>query len=324
MREKAARVLKAKFASSGAAVSIETQRYLSKSTTVDNVASQAQYSPFDSDFYGGGYADEDHVTASGITFEGTTGRFTSTAAGVYCAEIALGMHVIPGLSDTVETIADYNGTTAWGGNTHVSLHNALDPVIFNIPLIWDPGAGEYIVHLLDQQGISSLNVMDGTTMTITEVPDITGSPVVNLCCVRLTSNSNFFTTEFSVFDEDNHTSFGSETLVDTVGIVFDSTDGSFAAPETAKYLVSVLLVIEENASNETLQVIVKIDGVAAWNTGADGRGVHNSDDPLTVRTPLVLSLTAGEKVTVHIVPLSATQGHRASIGTTMTIVQVTE
>lgn len=136
--------------------------YASITTTANSTAGNSMRNPFDEDNYST-YTSDAHVTARGITYTSTDGRFTVDDDGVYV--ITFTLNVLIASSDEMNIEIRDNGVAFYDEDTFV--HSSVDPVMRGVTVIRDLTDGDYIeVYAGPADGVDNVIFHAGTTMSI--------------------------------------------------------------------------------------------------------------------------------------------------------------
>lgn len=182
-------------------------------------------------------------------------------------------------------------------------------------LLWDGGSAVYDVasggdHAFAVNGTEQLRVTDGTFEPITDNDVDLGTSskyfkdaylkgrmyFADYCSVTTTADSTASSAEYSVFDEDNYSAFGSDANVTARNITFTSTDGRFTVTNAGIYVIQVTLLLM-GASTTLCDLTVKVDGSDVYDYPAI---VHSAVDPPTRTIMIMQDLSASSYVEVYV------------------------
>jgi hypothetical protein len=105
-----------------------------------------------------------NITASGISFNPTNGRFTVTDAGTYAIEVLLIATSTNNSDSTIFTITK-NGTSVWSYNMIV--YSVVSPAPMPLLLYQTANAGDYFNFLIDGGG--TITIKGGSTVNMTRL-----------------------------------------------------------------------------------------------------------------------------------------------------------
>lgn len=319
MHPKALNKLKQKALTAAVAVdSVAAQQGFSITTTVDSNAVAASFNPWDDGNYAA-YAfatnfDSDSGGGGDITYSTTTGRFTFVAGGVFMVDLSPYIEI--SANEAVDQDTQISSSSVWHPATDVFLNAVADRISMPVNLILAPTASQLLEHLLDAP-TSSLTALDGSSVTLTEVPDITGSPDVHLICVSCDDTSNQNTSGVFMFDEDFYAVTGNFTTHAQNGVVFTPGDGRFTINRTATYLVQVVLSHETVTVGDLDWEIFK-NGLAVWQPATQQN--HQAVQPIVRTVVLQLELEVDDYLEVELDYVTNDGGSKP--GTTMTIIEM--
>jgi hypothetical protein len=144
--------------------------YVSVTNLTDSTAIGTEFSPFISTSHAA-YVEntnwQHNLTAQGISFDSTTGRFTVTEAGVY--EIALSIFLRGGTTTQEDNVLSIkkNGLVIWTAD--VNTHSSVDPNSQNIVFYKSLAAGDYIEATYDSSASVATSAWAGTTLSIKRI-----------------------------------------------------------------------------------------------------------------------------------------------------------
>ena len=138
--------------------------YLSVTVTSASNAIGVRFDPFDEDNHGT-FTKIDNVTASGITFDQTTGRFTVDNAATYLIDVLLMVSTSSSQSSPFEI--EVNGVVRY--TTTMIVHTAVDPTPISVAIELTLAATDYINVFIDPDGNCNRISEPGTTMTIVRI-----------------------------------------------------------------------------------------------------------------------------------------------------------
>ena len=139
--------------------------YCSITTTANSTASTSTRDIFDEDNYSA-YTSDANVTASGLVYTQSDGRFTFTNAGIYLITISLNLQI--NSPDEIDIILKKNGTAFYEHDTYI--HSAVDPVFRTITLIKSMDAADYLnVFVGSSDGVDSVTFHSGCSCTINRI-----------------------------------------------------------------------------------------------------------------------------------------------------------
>ncbi len=135
--------------------------YASVTTTATSTADSTTRDVFDEDNYSA-YTSNANVTASGITYTSTDGRFTLANAGTYV--IIVTWLLTANANGLYNLVIQKNGADIYRHD--VTVHTAVDPAPYTVSLIHTFSAGQYVNVLAGSVGIDQTTFVDGCTMSI--------------------------------------------------------------------------------------------------------------------------------------------------------------
>ncbi len=150
--------------------------FLSIATTEDSAGITIEKDIFHDDQYTGTLDFESHVTAKNITFTSSNGRFTADVAGIYL--IVINIVASSTVTQTDVTVAVQDGGADFYSHDLGKVYaTTVAPVVKTVSVIRALSAADYInVTILPDTG--TLTILDGTTMVMTKIADITEDKVV--------------------------------------------------------------------------------------------------------------------------------------------------
>lgn len=140
--------------------------YLSMNSNEDSAASAAEYDVFDQDNYGGTMDNQQHLTASGITWTPADGRFTVTNAGIYQVVAVLNL-VKATAANTVTCNVNKTGVLYFSKSPLVG--TVADTTFITIPLIVSMAASDYLNFTVNSDDANTVQAEDGTRLTIARI-----------------------------------------------------------------------------------------------------------------------------------------------------------
>lgn len=298
--------------------SVLPQQGFSISTTKDSDSQAGSFNPWDDGAYTGYTFDTNFDSDPGgggdITYATATGRFTFVAGGVFMVDLS--PYMLISANDEVDQDTQISSGSVWHPATDVRLNAVGDRVSMPVSLVLDPAAAQFLEHFLDA-GTANLTALDGSSATLTEIPDITGSPDVHLICVSCDDSTNQNQSPLFPFDETNYAVAGNFTTHAQNGIVHTPGNGRFTVNRTATYLIQVILV-HEAVTVTDFDWELRKNGVAIWVPSTNQN--HQAVDPLVRTITLQLELTSGDFLEVEMDYIGAAGGSKP--GTTMSIMEM--
>lgn len=313
--------LKTKLKQSEAVVSADAvapQQGFSISATKDSDAQAGSFNPWDDGNYTGYTFDTNFDSDPGgggdITYAEATGRFTFVAGGVFMVDLS--PYILISANDTVDQDTQISSGSVWHPATDVLLNAVADRISMPVALVLAPTASQFLEHFMDSVS-TTLTALDGSSVTLTEVPDITGSPDVHLICVTCDDSTVQNTSSILPFDEDSYAVTGNFTTHVQNGVVFTPGDGRLTINRTATYLVQVIFVHETTAVGDFDWEIRK-NGVAVWQPATQQN--HQAVQPSVRTVTLQLELVSGDYLEVEFDYISNAGGTKP--GTSISIMEM--
>jgi len=139
--------------------------YASVTTLADSNAQAGEFDVFDEDNYSL-FSSTNNVTARGITFTSSDGRFTVDKAGIF--QITINFILNVSANSNTDITIQVNGADIY---THlVRTHAGVDPAVHSITIIKLLAADDFINFLTENvTGANTTTAQDGTTATIIRI-----------------------------------------------------------------------------------------------------------------------------------------------------------
>ena len=139
--------------------------YCSITTTTNSTANSSTRDVFDEDNYSS-YASDANVTASGLVYTQSDGRFTFSNTGIYLITVSLNIQISS--ADQIDIILKKNGTAFFDHETFI--HSSVDPAFRTITLIKSMAATDYLnVFVGSSDGVDSATFHRGSSCTINRI-----------------------------------------------------------------------------------------------------------------------------------------------------------
>lgn len=139
--------------------------YCSVTTTANSTAATTTRDVFDQDTYSA-YTSDANVTAKGVTYTSTDGKFTIDNAGIWV--ITCSVNVMINSTDEVDLEVQVNGSPFYNHDTMI--HSSTDPTTLTHSFVKSLAASDYINVLCGStDGVDSCTFYGGCTFTMHKI-----------------------------------------------------------------------------------------------------------------------------------------------------------
>lgn len=267
---------------------VAVQQGLSVTTIVTNIASAAKYNPYADGTYGGGYDFDTNHDTGDITYTEADGKFTFDVGGVFMVDVVT--VIAPTSTTTNDQELNVNGSPVWAPAINMTLNTVVSPTEVPVSLILDLTAGQFLEYFIDSVG-ASFNSHDGSTVTLTEVPDITGSPDVHFACVSALDSTNVNASAIFPFDKDFYPVPGTFKTHAINGTEFDPDTGRMTIKRAALYLVDICLFDVIGPSTVAMfRIRLLKNGTPIWQPSDNSHHFATDPYPRSITLQLVLDV----------------------------------
>lgn len=267
------------------------------------------------------------------------GQSTVSANIPFNSKRITGLGAATARTDGIQAAQVQDGSPIWGGtsggtaNAHtITLTPAITAYAAGQTFRFIPGAANTGATTIDINSVGAKNIFRsgaallGGELLTSEVAEIvydgTQFQLISplrpaYCSVTVTSDSDASASQFSPFDEDNHSSFSSANNVTAVGITFDSSDGTFNVTNAGIYRIQVQMIAQNtNAGSNLATTRIKVNNSIKLTTQWDMEGSASTMDRQNTTNEAIVAVNAGEDVEATIWGASTI---KTLSGTTMNI-----